>query len=49
MVLALLGFVEEDVGLVLDLEAFTGLLEVVLLLVVLDRHLGFYEVVASLC
>lgn len=49
MVLALLGFVEEDVWLVLDLEALTSLLEVVLLLVVLDRYLGFNEVVASLC
>lgn len=49
MVLALLGFIEEDVWLVLDLKALTGPLEVVLLLVVLDRHLGFYEVIASLC
>ena len=35
----MLGLVEEEVRLVLDLEAFTRLLEVVLLLVVLDRHL----------
>lgn len=35
----MLGFVEEEVRLVLNLEALTCLLEVVLLLMVLDSHL----------